>query len=134
MTAEPLRATISLRGVVFGPDDDVLILRRASDGEWELPGGRLGSDEDTLLGLRREVEEETGLDAAVDGPVHTFAWRNDRNNGRFAVYYRCVAGGVSISLSGEHTDFEWLSPRAATDRLSDPQAEAVTRAREGRRR
>ncbi len=119
---------------MFGPDEDVLILRRTSDGEWELPGGRLGADEDTLLGLCREVREETGLDPAVDGPVHTFAWRNDRDHGRFAVYYRCVAERTAISLSSEHTDFEWLSPRTATDRLSDPQSEAVTRAREAYQR
>jgi len=40
MTDEPPHATVSQRGVVFAPTDEVLIVRRATDGGRELPGGR----------------------------------------------------------------------------------------------
>ncbi|WP_224447766.1 NUDIX hydrolase [Haloprofundus salilacus] len=125
MTEEPLRATVSLRGVLFGPESEVLVVRRASDGGWELPGGRLGSGEPVVLGLRREIEEETSLDPDVEEPVHTFAWQNDEGRGRFAVYYYCTVDGKSVSLSAEHTDYDWVAVETATERLSDTQTEAV---------
>ncbi|GAA0218738.1 NUDIX domain-containing protein [Halobaculum roseum] len=45
MTDEPLQATVTQRGVVFAPTDQVLIVRRATDGGWELPGGRVDRGE-----------------------------------------------------------------------------------------
>lgn len=130
MTDRPLRATVSLRGVLFRPQDDVLVVKRATDGGWELPGGRLGAEEDAPEGVRREIREETGLDVDVRRPVHAVSWRNDDDNGRFGVYYRCLTSADEVSLSHEHTDFDWLSPRTAAKRLSDVQGKAVRRALE----
>ena len=134
MTDDPLRATVTLRGVVFGPDDDVLVLRRSSDGGWELPGGRLDRGEEPLAGVRREVREETGLDPSVVEPVHTFAWVNERDRGRFAVYYRCSGTSRHVSLSPEHDDSRWRGPEAAAETLTDVQGRAVARAVEARDR
>lgn len=125
MTDTPLRATVSLRGVVVAPDDKLLIVRSADEGEWELPGGRLGAHEDAVPGLRREVAEETGLDITVREPVHTVSWRNDAGRGRFGVYYDCTTSTKHVSLSEEHTSHEWATPDEAATRLSEPQARAV---------
>jgi len=127
MTDSPLRATISLRGVVVAPDDELLVVRRSSNGEWELPGGRLDAREDVLPGLRREISEETGLDITVREPVHTISWRNDADRSRFGVYYDCIASSKHVSLSEEHTSHEWTTAAEAVMRLSDPQARAVER-------
>ena len=132
MTDDPLRATVSLRGVVFGPDDEVLVLRRSIDGGWELPGGRLDRGEEPTAGVRREVTEETGIDPTVFEPVHTYSWVNERDRGRFAVYYRCSGGSRGVSLSGEHDDHRWRGPETAAETLSDVQGEAVSRAVEAR--
>lgn len=134
-----LEATISLRGVVFAPCGDVLVVRRTSDGGWELPGGRLAPDEDAVEGVHREIVEETGLDTDVGRPVHATSWRNAADEGRFAVYYWCDpdgqgvdldAGVDPVTLSHEHTDYAWLAPETAVGRLSDPQEHAVTVATE----
>ncbi|WP_336021691.1 NUDIX hydrolase [Halobellus salinisoli] len=144
MTEDHLEATISLRGVLFSPDGDVLLVRRASDDGWELPGGRLGTHEDVRAGLHREIEEETGLDAQVGQPVHAASWRNETDRGRFAVYYWCdapedtrsepdaaaSANVESVTLSHEHTDYAWLAPEPAAERLTDVQTRAVTAATE----
>jgi 8-oxo-dGTP diphosphatase len=130
---EHLRATISQRGVLFSAGDRILVVRRSTDGGWELPGGRLEPYEDAPDGVHREIVEETGLDVHIVRPVHTASWRNDTDRGRFAVYYWClvpdsldVAAADPVSLSDEHTDHAWLPPDRATERLSTVQQEAVS--------
>ena len=56
-----------------GPSGDRVLLVRAAPhltvaGQWFLPGGGLDHGEDPVHGLRREFEEETGLDIAP-GPL-----------------------------------------------------------------
>lgn len=132
MTETHLNATVSLRAVLFTGSDDVLLVRRASDGGWELPGGRLNTGENTLRGLRREIDEETGLDPEVDQPVHTTAWENDAGNGRFAAYYRGYVDSHGVDLSSEHTDHRWVAPARALETLDGPQCRALERAMVGR--
>lgn len=128
MTERLLRATVSQRGVVFGPGGDVLLVRRSTDEAWELPGGRLGEDESARAGVRREIAEETALEPVVGKPIHACSWRNDDEDGRFAVYYRCRSDTVDVTLSEEHVAHEWVSPAEARVRLSDPQGTAVRNA------
>lgn len=78
MTQTPLRATVTQRGVVVTPDEHVLIVKRASDGDWELPGGRLDRQENAIEGLTREIREETSLTPEIVAPVETVAWVNRR--------------------------------------------------------
>ncbi|GAB6880526.1 hypothetical protein JCM17823_28000 [Halorubrum gandharaense] len=133
MTDEHLRATVSLRGVVF-VDGAVLVVRRASDGGWELPGGRLAPREDVRDGVRREIREETGLAPTVEEPVHTVSWRNDADEGRLAVYFYGTGESRAVSLSDEHVEAAWERPGAAAERLSTPQGRAVERAATAYRR
>jgi len=128
MTDNPLRATVSLRGVILSPDNELLLVRRVSDGGWELPGGRLEPDEDPIPGLCREIREETSVEVAVEEPIHTVAWRNEDNRERFAVYYFCSTNDRDVRLSSEHTTAEWVTSETACRRLSDPQTRGVERA------
>ena len=125
MTDVHLEATVSLRGVVFAPRGDVLVVQRAS--------------EDAVEGVHREIVEETGLDTDVGRPVHATSWRNAADKGRFAVYYWCVPDGQGIdlgsgadpvALSHEHVDHAWLPPERALERLTGPQEHAVSVAME----
>jgi len=126
-----LEATISIRGVVREPDAGVLVLRRASDGGWELPGGRIHKGESVPECLRREINEEAGLEISVGTPVHAVPWQNDDGNDRFAVYYRCTTTGTEVQLSDEHTEARWVDEPVAGRRLSEPQTRATNRALDG---
>lgn len=114
MTEQPLIAEVSQKAIVISPDDDLLVMQMDPE-TWELPGGRMGAYEEPLVGLKREVREETGLSVDVYEPVHTAAWRNDVGRGRFSVVYWCAADSTEISLSNEHCDYAWVSPQTARD-------------------
>ncbi|MBV0923948.1 NUDIX domain-containing protein [Halomicroarcula limicola] len=128
MNEQFLEATVSVRGVVCTPDEQILTVRRASDGGWELPGGRMNRGEDVTDCLRREIDEETALSVTVHRPVHVVSWQNDTDDSRLAVYYHCTAASAEVTLSEEHTDSAWVSETAARERLSDPQVTALERA------
>lgn len=126
MSDEHLQATISQKAALFGPDGDVLLLRRESNGRWDIPGGRLGASEDVVSGLRREVHEETGLDVEVEEPIYTDAWTTAEGAGRYAVVFRCSSRSRAVDLSEEHRDWQWTDPeRAVEDVLSASELRAA---------
>lgn len=129
MTEELLQATVSIRGVLLTARDETLVVQRASDGEWELPGGRLGPDEDVVRGLKRELDEETSLDVHIEDTVHANSWQNSDDDGRFAVYYRCRTTDRTVELSEEHDTYRWVSYNEAASLLPEAQATAVREAR-----
>lgn len=59
-------------GVVCLRDNEVLLIRRGTPprlGEWSLPGGRIEPGERAIDAARRELREETGVEAEVLGLV-----------------------------------------------------------------
>lgn len=125
MTDDLLCATVSVRGVILDTHGRVLTVKRAADDEWELPGGRLSRGESPRQGLRREIREETALSVEIDDVVKANSWVNTADDGRFAVHYRCYTGTHSIDLSSEHVDSAWILPENTTERLCEPQSDAV---------
>lgn len=70
--------TVGVCGVVVDDDGRVLLLRHRfrEKQSWELPGGFLPRAEEPEEALRRELEEETGLQIEV-GPLATVRVRMD---------------------------------------------------------
>lgn len=66
---EPLRATVFARpspvavgdGAVIDAEGAILLIRRADNGLWAMPGGLLDVGETPAQGVAREVLEETGV-------------------------------------------------------------------------
>lgn len=125
MTEQLLKPSVSVRSVISGLSDDILILQRKSDSEWELPGGRLSSYEGVSEGLRREVREETSLAIDIQDILLANSWVNDQDDDRLGVYYISETDQSRVRLSEEHTDFIWVNPSEAAYKLSTAQAKAV---------
>ncbi|MBL7259155.1 NUDIX hydrolase [Paractinoplanes lichenicola] len=60
MTDTP-RHSVSVAAVVTDNHGQVLVIQRHDNGAWQLPGGVLEIGETIEDGVRREVEEETGV-------------------------------------------------------------------------
>ena len=114
MTDQPLIAEVSQKAIVLSPEGELLVMQMDPE-TWELPGGRMGADEEPLVGVKREVREETGLSVEVREPVHTAAWRKGVGRGRFSVIYWCETESTEVRLSHEHCDYVWVTPRIARD-------------------
>lgn len=128
--------------VIHTPKRDVLLIERCDmSGFWQsVTGSRDTPDEPFLHTAKREVLEETGIDATfgrfVDWSVSNIydiypAWR-----GRYApgvvrntehLFSLCVPASTPIRLSPfEHTAYQWLPYLEAADRCFSPSnAEAI---------
>ena len=84
---------ISVKGIL-GPQGLIVLLHNERD-EWEFPGGRLeSSDESPTACLGREISEELDLIVDVGLPVHT--WHDEPSPGRnvLMIAYRCEVVGL----------------------------------------
>jgi 8-oxo-dGTP pyrophosphatase MutT (NUDIX family) len=95
-----------IRKIILIDDDErFMIVKRSPDAqkypnEWDFPGGHIHEDEDEIVGLKREVKEETTLDIASPVQVH--------QQGRIKFYKTRQYNGT-IKLSEEHTEYKWVT-------------------------
>lgn len=112
MTATP-RHSVSVAAAIFDESgENVLLIKRRDNGNWEPPGGVLELDETIEDGLRREVREETGAEIEV-GPL-TGVYKN-MALGIVALVFRCRALSPVDSSTSEAAEIGWW----ATEFLSD---------------
>ena len=119
---------ISVLVVIHTRDLEVLLLERARHpGYWQSVTGSQESDETLLETARREVREETGIDAPVESFID---WQLTNRFEIFAEWRERYAPGIthntehvfSLALAqkcpvtvapGEHLGFRWLPWREA---------------------
>ncbi|GAB3055103.1 NUDIX domain-containing protein [Intrasporangium mesophilum] len=96
MTETP-RHSVSVAAAIFDESgENVLLIKRRDNGNWEPPGGVLELEETIEDGLRREVREETGAEIEV-GPL-TGVYKNMKR-GIVALVFR----GRLSTAPREHT-------------------------------
>lgn len=114
----PVRPIVGVGGVTIR-DSSVLIMRRARpplQGEWSIPGGGLEVGEPIAEGVRREVEEETGIHVRVLDHIETFERIVRDESGRVQYHYvildyLCEAIGGELRAGGDATDVAWVPER-----------------------
>lgn len=129
--------------VIYTPEQDVLLIRRADWGTWQsVTGSKDDLDESWQETAVREVHEETGIDAQhpscrlqdwqLENTYDIYpAWRwryapgVSRNTER--VFGLGVPQRIPVVLSPrEHTEAQWLNWQAAADQCFSPSnAEAI---------
>lgn len=105
-------------------NNKVLVLREASyeegtnTGLWDVPGGRINSDEPILEGLAREVKEESGLSITpgeVLGVFETFPEIKGELCHIVRVFYKAEADTTDVFLSADHDAFTWVGAGELND-------------------
>ena len=95
------------KAIIIDDNKRVLFLKRSKHadkfaGEWDLPGGHIHVGEDTMIGLKREVREETGLEVgecSFVGKVENIE------------FFSCMYTNKPVKISNEHTGFRFLDKR-----------------------
>ncbi|MEU8305022.1 NUDIX hydrolase [Actinomadura sp. NPDC048955] len=106
------RHSVSVAGVVVDDQGRALLIQRRDNGHWEAPGGILEQDEDIITGLRREVQEETGLEVT---PLALTGVYKNMPRGIVALVFRCKADAGSLRESDETSAFRWVTADEVTE-------------------
>jgi len=105
----PRTQTVTVKAVCRRTDGRVLVCRNHR-GEWELPGGRPEVGEWFEDCLRREIREETGLDAAVERVLGVQAFEVVPGRWVDVVGYACrVPEAGALRPSPEHTEVAFIA-------------------------
>jgi 8-oxo-dGTP diphosphatase len=113
----PDRPVVGVGGVIIS-EGRALLVRRGSpplEGQWSIPGGMLESGETLLLGVRRELLEETGIEVKVLELIEVFERINLDGEGKARYHYvvldyLCEAVRGEARAGSDVTDVAWASP------------------------
>jgi len=92
-------------GVVVFRGDEVLLVRRGKEprsNNWSIPGGAQETGETVFEAARRELMEETGIDARITGLIDVIDGIQKDERGRVRMHYTLVDVAA-----------EWVSGEAA---------------------
>ena len=110
----PERPLVGVGGVVV-LEDRVLLIRRGGpplEGEWSIPGGMLELGESLREGVRRELEEETGLAVSVHELIEAFDRVTADEEGKWRYHfvildYLCEVVSGAARAASDVVDVAW---------------------------
>lgn len=108
-------------GAVIVKDDKALVTQRSRDPEkdrWDIPGGFLDMGEDPIEGLKRELNEELGVE--IDSSVRDFvgisaAPYGDSGDFVVAIGFRAHVVSGEPQASDDVADFRWITVAEVDD-------------------
>ncbi len=112
------RLAVGCAGAVFdGTRDKILLVRRADNGRWAVPGGYMEPGESAAEACAREVWEETGLCVRAGRLIAVYSNPNilleyaDGNRWQIvALYFEAEVAGGELCARDETTDVGFFSP------------------------
>lgn len=110
------RHSVSVAAVVTDETGRILVIRRRDNGAWQIPGGILEPDETIQDGVRREVEEETGV--TVEPQRLTGVYKNMRL-GVVALVFRARVVAGTPHPTAESTAVDWWTPERVTAEMTE---------------
>ena len=99
--------TISAFAVIANEANQVLLSRRADDGEWELPGGQAGKGESPWIALSRELHEEVAVDVRVSSLEGMYFVASED---KLVLIFRCSIAGGRPQPTLETAATGWFAP------------------------
>lgn len=104
---------ISVKGIVID-DEGRILLSRENDGRWDMIGGGLDHQEDPRECLKREVQEETGLEVTYISPSPKYFTTSPRFNTPDTTYcanviYEMKLKSLDFTASDECQELRFFS-------------------------
>lgn len=91
-------------------EGSLLLLEKASEeGEWGIPGGKIEKNETPKQAARRELHEETGIEADKIIPLGCLYMRKPHLDYVFHLFKVCLDRMPAVKISEEHYSFRWVS-------------------------
>ncbi len=110
---------VAVTAFVLDADRRVLLIRRADNGLWALPGGAQEIGEFIAETAARETSEESGIDIEVTGvvgvysnPRHVVAFADGEVRQQFSICFRGRPVGGTVRTSEESSDVRWVAQSA----------------------
>ena len=113
--ARTVRQLVGAGVACVNPAGAVLLIRRRDNGLWDLPGGRVEPGEATEAAARRELLEETGLEAGplellavFSGPETLHTYPDGNTVAWVTVLYLCRAFSGSGVAGDDAAEVGWF--------------------------
>lgn len=129
---QPMELQVGVKALIKNPNNEYLLLKRAQaliDGRkaWDIPGGRISADEHILIGLKREIYEETGAqidtsDARIINAQDIFLPTKQLHIVRITYL---IDASIDIALSSEHSEYAYVSLDQALGMVNEPELKAT---------
>ena len=118
---------LSVGAFIFNQNKELLIVKKSPEeqidaGLWTIPGGKIYPQEHILVGLKREVLEEVGLEIESMKWIGEDVFQN-RNSMFHAEHFMCKTKNTSVVLEKKLTEYKWIS--GLTDIAPLPFAENI---------
>jgi 8-oxo-dGTP diphosphatase len=119
VSEEPIRAA---GGILLRRDAggrlEVAIVHRPRYDDWALPKGKLDPGETDEQAAIREVEEETGLHAALGAVAGRIRYNDRHDRPKVVTYYFMTPEGGAFAPNDEVDELRWVSPDDAATLLT----------------
>ncbi len=97
--------------IILNREQKILALKASYKGlRWDLPGGQVEIPELHEAALKREVEEECGINITDIKPLQVTTGYNQETDEYFMfIGFSGQAASEKITLSSEHTEYRWVT-------------------------
>ncbi len=99
----------------------IFLVLRKRNGEYDLPKGHIEKGETSEIAAKREIKEETGIDASFIPSFSVtskyFFRRGKETIGKSVKFFIAEVKSPKVKISSEHAGYEWLNREEALRKL-----------------
>jgi 8-oxo-dGTP diphosphatase len=115
---------VALKAIIIHSGKVLIIQRSAADefgaSTWEFAGGKLDFGEELEVALKREIQEEVGLDVVVNKLLYATTFKTHEYRQIVILTYFCTANSGNVKLSEEHQNYLWANKAQMLEILPKP--------------